>query len=50
MRTAKGVDAGEVKNWDHHACLPQGTSVGRNISISWKVKKSLALKTRSLEL
>ena len=41
---AKGVDAGAVKNRGH---LPQG--VGRNIRISWEVKKFLDLKTISSE-
>lgn len=39
--------AGAVKNWGRHCHLPQG--VGRNIRISWEVKKFLDLKTISLE-
>lgn len=43
---AKGVDAGEVKNWGNHHNLPQG--VGRNINMNWEVKKLLVLKTTNL--
>ena len=44
---AKGVDAGAVENQGNHCHLPQG--VGRNMRISWDVKKFLDLKTISLE-
>lgn len=49
VRTAKGVDAGEVGHWGLHDGLPQGARVRRDTGISWKVKRLLVLKTISLE-
>lgn len=41
---ARGMNAGEGKNWGHHYNLAQG--VRRNKRINWELKKLLVLKTK----